>query len=306
MRTWLLLFGCALLVAHQVLQVFTTDVQVGLFLLGIVLVGVPHGAADLLVSAQQARDAGRTFHTPFFLVGYLARLTLFGAFLYLFPLLGAALFVLFSAYHFGETDLSGLRTETLLGKAVVLHYGLVILGIILLGHGEELRPILAVLNASAEQVLWLERVLASKLVLLGIAMALFFGCTFAYFVFNPSSRPDGGDFLARFALLALLLHFLPLILGFVFYFIVWHSILSLGNILTYLRNDGRFSTDLILKRIVLYSALALAGMALLAVGGFAMLTTGTLMISVIVGLAVLTAPHMGVMHRMYMRIRLQQ
>ena len=306
MRTLLLLFGCALLLAHQVLQVFTPELQVGLFLLGIVLVGVPHGAADLLVSAQQARDADRAFHTPVFFAGYVGRLLLFAAVLCMFPLLGAALFMLFSAYHFGETDLSGLRTETFLGKAVVLFYGLVILGVILLGHGEELRPILAVLNASAEQTLWLELVLASKLVLLGIAMALFFGCTFAYFVLNPSSRPDGGDFLARFALLALLLHFLPLMLGFVFYFIVWHSVLSLGNILTYLRKDGRFSTGIILKRIVLYSTLALVGMGLLAVGGSAILTTGTLMISVIVGLAVLTAPHMGVMHRMYMRMRLQQ
>ena len=74
---------------------------------------------------------------------------MFGAVLYLFPLLGAALFMLFSAYHFGETDLSGLRTETLLGKVVVLNYGPVILGIILLGHGEEVRPILAAVVLAA-------------------------------------------------------------------------------------------------------------------------------------------------------------
>jgi beta-carotene 15,15'-dioxygenase len=303
MRTWFLLFGFALLLIHQVLQVFTPEVQTALFLLGIVLVGVPHGAADLLVSAQQARDAGQVFHAPLFLAGYVGRLLLFAAVLFLFPLLGAGLFMLFSAYHFGETDLSGLRTETFLGKAVVLTYGLVILGVILLGHGEEVRPILAVLDASAEQALWLDRILASKMVLLGISMVLFFGSTFAYFVMNPASRADGGDFLARFALLLLLLHFLPLVLGFVFYFVLWHSVLSLSNILTYLRKDGLFSTGVILKRIVFYSVLALAGMGLLAAGGFAYLTTGTLMVSVIVGLAVLTAPHMGVMHVMYARMR---
>jgi Brp/Blh family beta-carotene 15,15'-monooxygenase len=303
MRTWLLLFGCALLLAHQVLPIFTPEVQVVLFLLGIVLVGVPHGAADLMVSAQQARDEGRTFRPPLFFASYLGRLLLFGAILYLFPLLGAALFMLFSAYHFGETDLSGLRTETLLGKAVVLNYGLVILGIILLGHGEEVRPILAVLDASPEQAIWLDRILASKLILLGISMVFFFSSTFAYFVVNPASRAAGGDFLARFALLALLLHFLPLVLGFVFYFVGWHSVLSLSNILVYLRKDGIFSTGIILKRIAFYSALALMGMGLLAAGGFAYLTAGTMMVSVIVGLAVLTAPHMGVMHLMYARMR---
>lgn len=303
MRTWLLLFGCALLLAQQLLQVFTPEVQVGFFLLGIVLVGVPHGAADLLVSAREAGDAGRPFHLPAFFIGYLGRLFAFALVLYLFPVIGSALFILFSAYHFGETDLSGLRTETLLGKAVVLNYGLVILGIILLGHAEDVRPILAVLDASPTQAYWLERIISAKLVLLGIFMVTFFGSTFAYFVLNPSSRSDGGDFIARFALLALLLHFLPLVLGFVFYFIVWHSVLSLSNILAYLRKDGLFSTGIILKRIVFYSALALVGIGLLAAGGFAYMSTGTLMISVIVGLAVLTAPHMGVMHAMYGRMR---
>jgi Brp/Blh family beta-carotene 15,15'-monooxygenase len=306
MRTWLLLVGCTLLLVHQVVHIFTLDIQVALFLSGIVLVGVPHGAADLLVSAQQARDAGREFNAPLFLMGYVGRLSAFAAVLYLFPLVGAVLFMLFSAYHFGETDLSRLRTETFLGKAVVLCYGLVILGIILLGHAEEVRPILAVLDVSVEHVRWLDRVIGSKLFLLGISMVLFFGSTFAYFVVDPASRAVGGDFLARFALLALLLHFLPLVLGFVFYFVLWHSVLSLSNILTYLRKDGLISTGIIVKRIVLYSTLALVGMGLLAAGGFAYLTTGTLMVSVIVGLAVLTAPHMGVMHVMYARSRDQQ
>jgi Brp/Blh family beta-carotene 15,15'-monooxygenase len=303
MRTWLLLFGCALLVGKWLLHVFTPEVQLGLFFLGIVLVGVPHGAADLLVSTQQARDAGRPFHAPGFLLGYVGRLLLFAAVLYFFPVVGSALFILFSAYHFGETDLARLRTETLLGKFVVLNYGLVILGIILLGHAEEVRPILAVLDASPEQALWLERVISSKMLLLGASLVLFFGSAFAYFVLNPSSRVDGGDFIARFAVLALLLHFLPLLLGFTFYFVIWHSVLSINNILSYLRKDGIFTTRLIVGRMALYSALALMGMGLLAAGGFVYLSTGTLMISVIAGLAVLTAPHMGVMHEMYGRLR---
>jgi Brp/Blh family beta-carotene 15,15'-monooxygenase len=303
MRTWLLLFGCALLVGKWLLHVFTPEVQLGLFFLGIVLVGVPHGAADLLVSTQQARDADRPFHAPGFLLGYVGRLLLFAAVLYFFPVVGSALFILFSAYHFGETDLARLRTETLLGKFVVLNYGLVILGIILLGHAEEVRPILAVLDASPEQALWLERVISSKMLLLGASLVLFFGSAFAYFVLNPSSRVDGGDFIARFAVLALLLHFLPRLLGFTFYFVIWHSVLSINNILSYLRKDGIFTTRLIVGRMALYSALALMGMGLLAAGGFVYLSTGTLMISVIAGLAVLTAPHMGVMHEMYGRLR---
>jgi hypothetical protein len=36
------------------------------------------------------------------------------------------------------------------------------------------------------------------------------------------------------------------------------------------------------------------------------LNTATLTVAVIAGLAMLTAPHMGVMHMMYMRMRIQQ
>ncbi len=298
-----MLVGCALLIAQQGLQVFSPGVQVGLFFVGIALVGVPHGAADLLVSTQQARDAGRSFHAPTFFLGYVGRLLLFAAILCLFPVVGSLLFLLFSAYHFGETDLAGLRTETLLGKLVVVTYGSVILGIILLGHAEEVRPILAVLDASPEQANWLEWVISYQLLLLGVFMVLFFVSAFAYFVMNPGSRSEGGDFIARFALLALLLHFLPLILGFTFYFIVWHSVLSLNSILTYLRKDGLFSDQLIVGRIAFYSGLALAGMVLLAAAGFVYLSMEALMMSVIFGLAVLTAPHIGVMHAMYRRIR---
>ena len=95
-----------------------------------------------------------------------------------------------------------------------------------------------------------------------------------------------------------------MLLGFTFYFVVWHSALSLRNIVKYLRNRNGYPARVIIKQILLYSALALAGIALFGAGG--MMFTGTSAVTsyLFLGLAVLTAPHMQIMHNMYRRIRL--
>lgn len=303
MRSLLLCIGCALLIVRLSGWMPTSGMQVTLFLVGAVLVGIPHGAADLLVAARQAGDERRSFSMSRFLAGYLGRLLAFAAVLYLFPVPGALLFVLFSAYHFGETDLSAVRTDLLLGKVVVLFHGLVILGIMVLGHPDEVRGIVGSLDLSAGQQRWLDAALDARLSVLGISLLLFFAAAFAYFLSQPASRAHGGDLIVRFAVLALLVHFLPLVLGFTFYFILWHSLLSLNDIVHFLRSGDRYSMRTIIGRIALFSGLAFAGIAALVLLGTMYVSAKALLMSVILGLAVLTAPHIGVMHGMYARLR---
>jgi Brp/Blh family beta-carotene 15,15'-monooxygenase len=303
MKLFLLIVGCGMLTLQQLGGGVSPDLQMFLFLAGVVLVGIPHGAADMLVATQRSTETHKHFSTGLFLVGYLCRLFAFAVVLYCFPVVGAALFLLFSAYHFGETDMSGIRTDKLLGKAVVLSYGVVILGIILLGHAEEVKPIVATLQPTPEQVAWMEHVFAAKLLLLGVSLALFFACSFAYFTLNTDSRTKGGELIIRFAVLALLVHFMPLLLGFTFYFVLWHSLISLSDIIHFLREQGHFTMRTIMTRMATYSSLALAGVLVLAVVGSLYASAQAMVVSVVLGLAVLTAPHLGVMHGMYASLR---
>jgi hypothetical protein len=303
MRLALLFAGGVLLFGQQLGWSPTPGAQVAMFLVGVVLVGIPHGAADMLVASRQAGEDRKGFSLVGFLSGYLGRLLAFALVLYLFPVVGAVLFVLLSAYHFGETDLTGVRTDGWLGKSVVLCHGLVILGIILLGHPEEVRGIIGILEPSEVQQRLLERCLDARLTVLGVSLMLFFASGFAYFMAHPASRPYGGELIIRFAALALLVHFLPLILGFTFYFILWHSLLSLNDIIAFLRSDDRYSMRTILGRIALFSALAFVGIGVLVLLGSMYVSSRALLMSVILGLAVLTAPHIGIMHAMYARLR---
>ncbi|MBC8111365.1 MAG: hypothetical protein H7Y04_09930 [Verrucomicrobia bacterium] len=100
------------------------------------------------------------------------------------------------------------------------------------------------------------------------------------------------------------LYNVPMILGFTFYFVIWHSLLSLRNIINYLRKDNLISNMLITKNIIFYSSLAMIGVVILGSAGFMFINTSTVTVYIFSGLAVLTAPHMQIMHDMYRSITL--
>jgi beta-carotene 15,15'-dioxygenase len=302
-RIVLLTAGILLLIVQQYVQPVSAQLQFIIFLTGIILLGVPHGAADLLVATQTSEVEKKSFSTIKFFINYLGRLILFAAVLWFFPLAGNLLFIFFAAYHFGETDLHQFKTNTIAGKLFVLSYGLVILGVILLNHFEEVAPMYKLFNAGNEHNGFINWISSYRYTILSCCGVLFFASTFFYFFTQPDSKQTHGLFLVQFAVILFILYNLPMVLGFTFYFIVWHSVLSLRNIVTYLRKDGLFSSILITKQIGLYSAIAISGIGLFGLTGFMFINNSAIMVYVFLGLAVLTAPHMQIMHNMYNSIR---
>ena len=304
LRIVLLLFGCMLLLVQQYILPFNNTVQFTIFLLGILLLGVPHGAADLLVATQNANGNKKPFSKFRFLAVYISRLLVFSAILWLFPLAGNLLFILFAAYHFGETDLYQFRTNTIAGKAFVIFYGLLILSVILLYHFEEAKPLLQLFSAgrqNADFIYWLD---TKRYSIISVSGILFFTSTFIYFLRNSNTNSiDKGEFLIHLAVILLILFNLPMLLGFTFYFVVWHSVLSLNNITIYLKKNITFTQKSITREIVLYSVLAIGGIALFGLTGFMFTNSNAMVGYLFLGLAVLTAPHMQIMHDMYNAIR---
>jgi hypothetical protein len=94
-----------------------------------------------------------------------------------------------------------------------------------------------------------------------------------------------------------------MLLGFTFYFVVWHSVLSLNNITAYLRKNNLYTLNNIKKEIILYSVLAIGGIALFGLTGFMFINSRAMVGYLFLGLAVLTAPHMQIMHDMYTSLR---
>jgi len=304
LRIALLLSGCILLLFQQYVLPVDTNTQFFIFLIGILLLGVPHGAADLLVATQNAGDTEKPFSKFRFLAVYIGRLLLFAVTLWFFPVIGSLLFILFAAYHFGETDLYQFKTNTLTGKLFVTSYGLLLLSVILLHHFEEVKPLIQMFGAVKENMViinWLE---IHRYNIISASGILFFTITFIYFLRNNDSDiKDKGEFLIRFAVILFILFNLPMLLGFTFYFVVWHSVLSLYNIITYLKKDNTYSGKSITGQIVLYSLLAFFGICLFGLTGFMFVSSDAIVGYIFLSLAVLTAPHMQIMHDMYNSLR---
>lgn len=303
MRTGLLIFGFILFLCRDYLRAVPMEWHFIFFITGIVLLGIPHGAADLLVGTQNAKGRSRSFSVFRFLAIYISRLLVFGCLIYFFPVAGILCFLLFSAYHFGETDLFFLETNTLVGKIVVASYGLVILCVMLLGNAADLKQFLETSGYAMDMLPVIDRIEQNRYIILSVALVFFFCCIFLYFTSQKSTAPVTDTFLLHFGLLVFILYHLPLLTGFTFYFVVWHSVLSLKNIISYLRKSGNYSYKLIMKQISFFTLLALAGISISGVAGYMYSNNEAVMLYFILGLAVLTVPHMQVMHSMYSQIR---
>jgi beta-carotene 15,15'-dioxygenase len=295
--------GILLLIFQHYIHSINIEVQFIIFLSGIILLGIPHGAADLLVATKNSESQRKLFSKPRFFINYLSRLGLFGLIIWVFPLAGNLLFILLAAYHFGETDLHQFTIDGIAGKFFVISYGLVILAVILLNHFEEVKPLFGIFDSGAEYasfINWLDRY---RYTIMSCCGLLFFVCTFVYFLFSKTNIQTHGQFIVQFAFLLFILYNLPMVLGFTFYFVVWHSLLSLRNIIGYLRNGGISTAPVVAKQVFIYSLLAIAGICLFGITGFMFASSNAMMMYIFLGLAVLTAPHMQVMHNMYRTMR---
>lgn len=299
----LLLFSGILLWITHCLFTLSAQVQLLLFGAGVVLVGLPHGSADVLVGQQNAAMLQRGFSLSSFVFRYLLKVALFALLFYLLPFAALLFFVVLAAFHFGETDLQQFDTRSTVGKGFALSYGLLILTSILVLHVEEVVPILQALGVKETELRWVESLAAQKLTILSFTLLLFFFSTFVYCWQHRSGHLPNERFLLHLMVLFPLLYALPLLAGFTFYFVVWHSVLSLTDTVCYLRAEGRCSAKAIRQHMLLYSSLSLGGLLLLGGGGWLFFDGQALLVGFLLALALLTAPHMNVMHQMYRHLR---
>lgn len=95
--------GAILAVAHH-LALVPDEVHLAFFALLVAAAGIPHGAVDHLVEERTFHARQRAFSMPRFLGSYLLQMLLYAGLWYLFPSISLLLFLLLSAWHFGESD----------------------------------------------------------------------------------------------------------------------------------------------------------------------------------------------------------
>jgi beta-carotene 15,15'-dioxygenase len=262
------------------------------------LVGIPHGALDFLVDEQNEEVGNKHFSIKKFILIYLLRLFVFSL-LWMLPWLAFSLFIIFSIFHFGETDMSAIMKPNKSCVALYIAYGAFMLSLLLLTHVAEIKLAIPVignyLNGTIFYIFIQQYAYHIILVFALIFLSLLFWQIKKGNIVNINANK-----IFQFCVLIFIVSALPMLLAFTFYFALWHSILSVRNIFSYFKsfnNSKKFT--LICNKSILFSLLALGSIVGLYFGLHYFLPDMNLLFALLIVLSVLTLPHLTVMHGMY-------
>lgn len=199
------------------------------FLLLALATGLPHGATDHVLHAYVARRQGRRPRWLRFFAFYWLLLLAFVGLWLVAPAVSLMIFLLVSAFHFGQSQLLhlGYSERHPLKIAAYLAWGGWLLTTLLYHHhidaGEILRPVLRDTPGLWPGFVAVAQPLSHAFLLL--VLGLF---AFCYFRRRMSARLLLVEVLSLATLWALVVT-APLLVGFIVYFGLWHSLSSMGE-----------------------------------------------------------------------------
>lgn len=260
----------------------------------IVLVGIPHGAADHLIFDRLSRERRGSSRWIYFFVSYLGLMLLYGLLWWQLPVFSLFLFLMISAYHFGQANWSYLPIEK---KSLRILIGTI------WGIWALFTPLLLQFDAAAAiiaQIAGQEPVIPGNKLFLA---ALLFGVNLSLILFlRIRGLLQKNEFIREtlhLVLLELLFFNLPLLLSFAVFFTLWHSLGSMQDQVAFF-SEGKKSYRWIhyLKQVLPMTVMALLGLAGFVWWQYSSLLEGNLG-SLFVFISILTLPHMILMEYLY-------
>jgi Brp/Blh family beta-carotene 15,15'-monooxygenase len=236
----------------------STKIQIMLGFFLIFTFGILHGANDLLLIKNI--KATKESNSWFKILGYYVVVVLIGALLfYTIPQLALLLFILISAYHFGEQQWQDLLDAFPKWFQMIFQflYGFIILQLLFVFHSSEVQSIILKIANIKIPSLYFD-------LLLQISSAAFIGLS-AYLYWK--SEKIRIKLLLEFfylVLFAILFKSSSLIWGFAIYFVLWHSIPSIIDQIKFL--NGSFSIKYFItycKTAGIYWLLSIVGITLI-------------------------------------------
>ena len=300
-RLWQLVLVIS--IALSLLAVMWPSAAVSLFLAFglILLIGIPHGAAD----HQLFQRLYLKHHSVGGLISfYLAYLGLMGLVILgwiWWPIFTLIAFLVMSAYHFGQGNFAYLPKGQLSKHLLELFWGAWVICAPICFHFTEARPIIETLvEVQLDQVTGLSVQWWPFLLLLPVLGLLFY-----QFLSSSVSTQEGitRTYLLRelitLAVLLVIFYFSPLLLGFAIYFALWHALPSALDQIAFLTQErGEYPIAKYLRIVA-----PLSGMAFLTIMLVWWLkptfSTSEYWSWLFAFIAALTLPHMLILDRVY-------
>jgi Brp/Blh family beta-carotene 15,15'-monooxygenase len=240
--TWLnVLVGLLLFLWQRQAGNIPYSVQLGFFLILVGATGIPHGALDHIIAKNNREDVS-AFNIQQFLRKYLLAIIAYSICWIYFPSISLLIFLLISAWHFGETDLVATSGNSFWDSFGRMICGIFILTIILLTHKEETLSVVQRITKGQEQTLLIWSFFAEHKWTTIIST----GTLLSIFLTTSILRKDQSFQLISSLNLIIILFLcsqLPLLVSFALYFGGWHAIRSFEITFSFLKNQQEESAS---------------------------------------------------------------
>jgi len=269
------------------------EIQLIFFGLGVIFLGIPHGSLDHVIYHHERNEAMNFKSVVRFLLFYVGFAVLYAILWIISVELSILLFILISAYHFGEMDLNGLSlTSSLKTRILFSLYGLLFLLNYLLFQFPQVEAILLGFPGFDDGQIGKLRLLYGYQNEVLIASILFFVPILLFYLYQ--SQQFGLQQLVsvlQLSLLMLIVFNLPILLGFGFYFNIWHAGHSMAEIKKFLGWENKNYWFIYRKSWLTngFSFLMIAILFIIFKGNL-----DRLLAIFFMSIAILTAPHMKV------------
>ncbi|MEP2774221.1 MAG: Brp/Blh family beta-carotene 15,15'-dioxygenase [Fulvivirga sp.] len=266
-----------------------------IFLVIIFTVGIPHGALDHIIYFKKKATANK--NVVLFYVQYLLLIIITGILWFIFPIASFIVFLLISAYHFGQSQLFYLNGNQVVRQLLFISWGAFLLSTIIYYNYSECFKIFS----SFEMIevdkwmttdMWLITMLTSGLLTI-------FGMV--YIAISQKLATNKLFFeLALLTLFLLLSVFTTAVITFTMYFGIWHSLRSLIVEFKTLKNNiFDYNFKIFLKDLVPFSLAAFIFLAFTYFYSADIIPTLSPYMIFIIIISMLTVPHFLIMRTLY-------
>jgi hypothetical protein len=225
LRLNLILFAFFLFLINSVF-VLNNSTQISFLIAVLILFGVPHGALDLYIDQHLHKSES---NQKIFLLKYIANIIAYAVVWYFFPVAALVIFILITAYHFGEIDWLG-RTDNGIQKMAYSVIGLLWILLLLSKNINFALQIFIRMERSAFNESQWTRLAHTIFPITLIGLALVYIILFFFKDYFFSKNKYFYYSLLQQIVLIIFAFYMPLWLCFAFYFGFWHSLLSFDKI----------------------------------------------------------------------------
>jgi len=294
-RIWALILGIILVLLHQLAGEVNPAIDYIFFGIFVILIGIPHGAVDHLVEEKYFQKQKKPFSLFRFLFKYILQIAAYALLWFITPVLSLSLFLLLSAWHFGESDMQPAPKHVLWKVSQMLLGTLVLFFILMREPAYTADLIFRITRESMIALNSWQWAAGNSIQIYGVLLASLVFISVISQRFEPLKWQPAKWI--NFILLMGVIYFLPLLPAFALYFGGWHSLNTFDHMSEFLGNKN--SVWQLWKAALPFTLLAIFFLGITALLWSGFMSHIDPLPVLFIFIAVITLPHLLVMNKMF-------